>query len=212
LDPNRFATLTRDLAGGPNRRDLMRVLAGSGLAAVFGWSYSARQVDAKSKSHHKTRGRKDKNNKNKRNENQQPPPPLPFNEFGCLDIGQPCRGENANCCSGLCEGPAPQQSQSDTSQCVAHNIGVCAVDSDSCSSESSVSCDSANHAAFCVRTTGNAAFCGDFKAGVANLCRVCAKDTDCQAEFGAGAACLDFGGLCTAICASTGRTACVPPA
>jgi hypothetical protein len=47
---------------------------------------------------------------------------------------------------------------------------------------------------------------------VDNPCRTCARDTDCHAEFGAGAACVFLGGECYAVlCPDTGGTACIPP-
>ena len=64
---------------------------------------------------------------------------------------------------------------------------------------------------FCTLTTGNAGFCAAFSGGPAGHCRVCRKDADCEPEFGEGAACIVLGGICTALCLATGRTACAPP-
>jgi hypothetical protein len=61
-----------------------------------------------------------------------------------------------------------------------------------------------------VLTTGNAPFCGDYTGFPGNdLCRDCSQDSDCQEEFGPGAACVVYAGLCGETCPDTG-TACVP--
>jgi hypothetical protein len=61
-------------------------------------------------------------------------------------------------------------------------------------------------------TTGNAGFCAALQGFTpAQFCRFCSTDTDCQDEFGPGAACVILKGICSAACASTGRTACMRP-
>jgi hypothetical protein len=65
----------------------------------------------------------------------------------------------------------------------------------------------------CTVTTGGAAFCADTSKlnDLADLCRFCNQDTDCEEEFGPGAACVVLGGICSPFCPSTDRTACLPP-
>jgi hypothetical protein len=133
------------------------------------------------------------------------------NEFGCVNVGGKCQGKSANCCSGICQGKKPKRGKKDTSLCVAHdNLGICFADSDTCTVGLEVPCNPDNPACSCVLTTGNAGFCGDFTAGIPAVCRVCARDADCQADLGPGAACVFLGGICSPLCAATGRTACVP--
>jgi hypothetical protein len=61
-------------------------------------------------------------------------------------------------------------------------------------------------------TTGNAGFCADFtNLAPATFCRFCNTETDCEAEFGPGAARVVHGETCTLNCAATGRTACMRP-
>jgi hypothetical protein len=109
---------------------------------------------------------------------------LKRNAFGCVDVGQACRGNDANCCSGHCEGPAPKKGKKDTSTCVVGKV-QCELDG------------------ICFRTTGNASFCGKSAE-----CTACTNDADCDAEgFGPGAACI----ACIS-CDKDGGTACVPPA
>ncbi len=143
---------------------------------------------------------------------KKPKKKLALNAFGCVNVGQPCRGSSTNCCSGICEGKKPRKGQTDQSQCVAHSTGFCTPETDSCASGVGLACNPSNPTCFCTLTTGNAGFCGAFTDAGAGNCRVCRKDTDCEAEFGEGSACLVLGGVgCTTICAATGRTACVPP-
>jgi hypothetical protein len=148
--------------------------------------------------------------KKKRKKKKKKKPQSPLNAFGCLDVGQPCRGKSANCCSGICQGGKPKKGKKDKSSCVAHNTGICTANTDSCALAVSVSCNPNNIDCYCTMTTGNAPFCGEFSPGPEAHCRVCGKDTDCEAEFGPGAACVLLDGNCTHICPATGRTACVP--
>jgi hypothetical protein len=174
---------------------------GFGLG-VLNWRDSA---EAKQK--HK----KHKKRKQHKTAPEAPPQPV-FNQFGCVDIGQPCLGDSSLCCSGICQGTAPARGQADTSVCVAHNAGPCVPAADSCMAPAAVQCNASNRFSVCTLTTGNAGFCGDISAGTTTYCRVCSKDTDCQAEFGAGAACVVLGAACTPLCGVTGRTACLPAA
>ncbi len=206
--PHRFASKARSWTNIPSRRELMRALAGGSLAAVVGWPRSAPEVVAKNNNRQKHR-------KSGKNKHQVTGPRLPVNRFGCLDIGQPCRGSNANCCSGICQGGRPKRGRPDTSTCVSHDTGSCTPAMDVCAVDIKVPCNPNNKNAFCALTTGNAGFCGDLPiltaTTPANPCRTCSLDTDCQAEFGAGSACVVFGGACAGSCPDTGGTGCVPP-
>jgi hypothetical protein len=90
---------------------------------------------------------------------------------------------------------------------VAHDAAICQADSDTCTTGVPHYCNGSNLSCACLLTTGNAGFCG----GPGTQCRECNKDTDCQEEFGTGAACVVFGGICETNCPDTGGTACVPP-
>jgi hypothetical protein len=118
-----------------------------------------------------------------------------LNAFGCLNVGQKCRGNNGLCCSGICQGKKPKQGKKDKSQCVAHDTGECQAEQDSCLAEEEIRCGTANGGA-CVRTTGKAGFCG----GGSGACIACEKDTDCQTlGFGENAACV----VCRSQCPET---------
>jgi hypothetical protein len=127
---------------------------------------------------------------------------LKRNSFGCVDVGKACRGKDANCCSGICDGKKPKKGQKDKSRCVAHDEGGCQADQDVCVEGEGSDCPN-NPEASCWRTTGKGSFCG---FGGSSDCADCARDVDCEADFGAGAACvvcpdcLDLGGV----------TGCVP--
>jgi hypothetical protein len=34
---------------------------------------------------------------------------LKHNQFGCVEVGNACRGNCANCCSGICQGKKPKK-------------------------------------------------------------------------------------------------------
>ena len=193
MDQQRFVALTRTVSSLPSRRDILRGLAGVGLG--LGALRQPETAEAK-----------------KRKKKKKKKPQLPLNAFGCLDVGQPCRGNSANCCSGICQGVKPKKGKKDTSSCVAHNTGICYPDSDSCTLAVPVLCNPSKPSCMCVLTTGNAGFCGDSSgfSDFPSICRDCSKDADCQAEFGPGTACVVLGGVCTGYCAATGRKACLP--
>lgn len=188
MDQNRFAALTRALSSVPSRRHLLRGLAGAGwgLGALTLPSF----VNAKK--------RKRKNKKKPKPKTAKP------NAFGCLDVGDACKSAE-QCCSGICEGKKGKRT------CRAHDAGVCQADSNICASGQPAFCGGANPNCICLLTTGNAGFCGEFAPGVpgASFCQDCRQDTDCEAEFGPGAACVVYSGVCADFC-PTG-TACVPP-
>lgn len=202
MDHLRFDALTRSLSAHASRRGLVQSLTGSSLAALVGLAVVVPDVDAKKK-------------RRKKKKKKQPKLPAPvFNQFGCLDIGQPCRGVASLCCSGICEGLPPKKGRQDTSTCVAHNTGVCTAETEACELGVEVPCNPNAPRTNCSITTGNAPFCAaiDPDQGARPNCRSCTRDTDCQGEFGPGAACVVLGGVCTALCLATGRTACFPPA
>jgi hypothetical protein len=134
-----------------------------------------------------------------------------LNAFGCLNVGQKCRGKDSTCCSGICQGKKPKKGKKDRSTCVAHNTGGCTLDRDLCFNPQLAPC---SKTAFCLTTTGNAPFCAE---NIADFCRPCGKDKDCEAlGFGPGAACviLRTQGICVSGCEGvngSSGTACLPP-
>lgn len=114
------------------------------------------------------------------------------NAFGCVDVGAFCQNSD-QCCSGICEGKKGKKT------CQAHGVGGCQVGDDLCADTGNETC---LEGGFCLRTTGNASFCGSAGDGE---CATCAKDVDCETQFGVGAACI----VC-ARCFETGGTACFP--
>lgn len=180
-----FDAVIRFLIARSKRRTLLRglIVAALGIpTSIFPESTGARK-----RRHHR---------KNRTN-----PPQL--NAFGCLDVGQTCRGLDELCCSGICEGTKPKKGERDKSQCIAHNTGGCSPLQDLCTTDPNTLCGATG---VCARTTGNAGFCLDSTVGQLN-CVACKKDADCTAGFGPGAACL----VCDVACPAT-RTVCAPPA
>ena len=193
MDAGRFDTLVRSLSSAGSRRTIL----GTVMAGSLGMVGIARTEAKKAK-------RKKK--------------PLPFNAFGCLNVGAKCRGKAALCCSGICQGKKPKNGKKDKSKCVAHNTGNCTPPRDVCLTNSiTVSeCDSGG---ICTATTGKAAFCASFTGGGAASCRACRTDPDCEAlGFAPGSACVILtGGACNAPgsnCAGvndSSGTACLAP-
>lgn len=168
MDATRFDRWTRSIAVGASRRTALRFAAALGLAAAG----VPATVEAKKK---KT--------------------PTP-NAYGCLNAGQPCRGNDALCCSGLCRGKKPKKGKKDKRKCAAHNTGDCTAAHDSCAVNQNVPCLSNG---VCTRTTGEANFCAHYGIG---KCTDCATDADCWL-MGPGAACI----VCPVSCPQT-TTAC----
>lgn len=169
MDATRFDYLTRSLTDTASRRMLLGGFAASlGLAALcFPMSMEAR--------------------KKRKNTNKKKQPA--FNQFGCLNVGQKCRGNSANCCSGICQGKKPKKGQKDKSVCVAHDTGDCppGLTAEICGGQENVFCTTGTGfpGGTCLTTTGNAGYCG-----ADSDCRQCTRDADCRAELGPQAACV----------------------
>jgi hypothetical protein len=172
MDFTRFDRWTRALTAATSRRTTLIGLALGGFALA-------------SRPNSATAGKKSKK--------------LKRNAFGCVDVGNACRGKDGNCCSGICQGKKPKKGKKDTSRCIPHNVLGCQVEQDQCAG-TPAQCGS-NPMGVCYRTTGNASYCG-----VMGACFECKTDADCEAAggFGAGAACV----VCANECAPTGGTAC----
>jgi hypothetical protein len=155
MDGLRFDALIRSLTGS------RRLLLGGGLAIAGGWL---------SGPHIAIRARKKRGKRSR----------LKRNAFGCVNDGGQCRGKDAHCCSGMCEG---KRRKKDRSRCVAHNIDDCPDGADSCLEEI-VGCTNG----FCYQTTGQASFCAS-----GGVCFDCRRDADCEPVTGPGAAC----GVCS---------------
>jgi hypothetical protein len=182
VDAERFDDVTRLLATTAPRRVALAALAGTSLTVLVyavGWE----AADAK------RRKRKGKRKNIKRN------------AFGCVDVGKACRGKDANCCSGTCQGKKPKRGKRDKSRCVAHNTGGCQPEDDNCAGLL-MGCGEFR-SGICYRTTGKGSFCAR-----AAFCGECAKDVDCIAITGPGSAC----GFCPGGgCAPGSDTICLPP-
>jgi hypothetical protein len=172
MEEARFDLLARTLAERAQRRALIGLAAGFGLAAVGVPGGEARKGKKKSK--------------------------LKRNAYGCVDVDKPCRGNSANCCSGICNGKKPKKGKKDRSRCVAHNTGVCQPGLDACKGVDAT-CGTGG---ICLETTGKASFCGDPNT---EACAACTRDTDCEAVLGSGAACI----YCAAVCPTTQGRVCI---
>jgi hypothetical protein len=195
MDGQRFDELTRGYGAHSSRRTAIKTVGGA-IAALFAWFGfdTGRRIGVAAA---EVGGDRQKKRKNSRK------PKLKLNAFRCVDVDGKCRGNNANCCSGICKGKKPRKGRQDRSRCIAHNVGICQAGQDTCVDELTPNCGGAGR---CFRTTGNASFCGNEGDGV---CADCARDVDCEAAFGPGSACI----VCSTCEIKAGTsTACVPPA
>jgi hypothetical protein len=179
MNADRFDALTRFFTAGSSRRRVLGSMAaalGAHLASPVPDSWGA-------KDNKKKRKKRKKSKKAKRTLQHEIQP----NGFGCVNVGGACRGDNANCCSGICQGNAPKKGQKDKSRCIAHDTGGCQPGNLICGADGQPCTTSTGEQGKCFTTTGNAGYCvgnGEFIA--------CNRDTDCQAleKFGAQAACV----------------------
>jgi hypothetical protein len=182
MDATRLDRLARSLSRTLPRRSVSALFSAVGLGV-----FSVRPADLEAKKKKKK--------------------PLQFNSFGCVDVGGKCRGNDANCCSNICEGKKPKKGEKDKSRCVAHGQSTCVAGQreDFCGGDDVGCLTDQGLEGRCDTTTGNAGYCT-----VDGECSPCKKDKDCQniaelgPEIGASAACI----LCAG-CPETGGTACV---
>jgi hypothetical protein len=179
MDVVRFDALTRTLGAGASRRGILGgVLAALGLGALAPADGAAKKKNTK---------------KAKKN------------AFGCLNVGQQCRGKDRKCCSGICQGKKPKLGKRDRSKCVAHDESTCqpGQQAQECGGAIGVLCTTtAGQPGQCSTTTGNAPYC--FADGD---CFPCKRDSDCEGVCGPQAACIQ----CATTCSGTGGTACFGP-
>jgi hypothetical protein len=115
---------------------------------------------------------------------------LKRNEFGCVNVGDACRGKDKNCCSGICRGKKPKRGEKDKSRCVGHDAQGCqAGQIEQFCGGTDVVCTTStgDTAGFCDTTTGNAGYCSGEGMCIPGGC---SKDADCIPVFGKGAACV----------------------
>jgi hypothetical protein len=147
MDAGRFDALTRSLTRRTSRRGLLaRAVATCFLASAA--ALPTWRTTAKKK-------RKTK---------------LVFNQFGCIDVGQPCAGKADLCCSGVCEGKKPKKGKKDKRRCAAHDVGGCLANQDSCETGEITCTTSANKSGSCQQTTGGASYCAASSAGDCSPC------------------------------------------
>jgi hypothetical protein len=205
MDPYRLVAWARSLPSVPSRRDVLRSLASAGIG--LGALPLAEPVAARNKNRKKN-AKKRKHKKQEQVPPVAPPfelPPLEFNEYGCIEVAQACRGDSALCCSGICEGAAPVAGQPDTSRCVAHDTGTCQQGGPGvCTSDApqNITCNN-NAKCRCISTTAGSNVCGALRP-LPEMCATCQRDSDCVAlGFPAGSACAPFSeGFCGGACAS----------
>jgi hypothetical protein len=181
MDQNRFDALTRSWSEAASRRSVLGgILATMGHGVLLPGGAAAKRT----KTHRKRKKPKK-------------------NAFGCLNVGQRCRGKNRKCCSGRCQGKKPKKGEKDKSRCVGHDASTCLSGQTFpiCGGGGFVSCTSSAglSGGVCATTTGNAAYCA-----YVSDCFPCKKDTDCQAVCGPQAACI----ACAGSCPEAGGTIC----
>jgi hypothetical protein len=114
---------------------------------------------------------------------------LERNQYGCVNVGNPCRGRDGVCCSGICKGRKPKRGEKDRSRCVAHDADVCegGEHTPGCGGTAVACTTSTGASGRCMTTTGNAGYCGE---GFSYVCNPCRRDADCQRDAGPESACI----------------------
>ena len=214
MDQVSFNALTRTLCHLPSRREVLRGLASAGLGLGVLWLPEIAEAKKKRKN------KKGKKEPKKTSQTQNPPgdtpplemPPLVFNQYGCVEVGQPCRGDNTNCCSGICQGAAPAEGQPDDSRCIAHGAGTCSQQGPGvCLSQNPNLLTCNNENCVCWRTTAGSNFCGERFGSALSKESECRRDADCDAlGFPPGTACAPVSeGYCSGI-TTTGMACMIP--
>jgi hypothetical protein len=139
--------------------------------------------------------------------------------FACTAVGDACKGNDSQCCSGRCKGKKSSRSKDgsrrrnrgDKSRCVAHDQAECTSGDDTCDTGLAVPCGFRGRGG-CLKTTGKASFCGQIEGQSPPRlrCENCTTDQDCEAlGYGSGAACV----VCFSECEfrNNNATACVGP-
>jgi hypothetical protein len=192
MDESHFDTLVRRAASATSRRSFLGLTLG-GLLAALGLTDAAA-----------------KNGKRKKRKKRRKPV---LNEFGCVDVGKACNGNDALCCSGICQGKKPKNGEKDKSRCVAHDTLGCTPERNNCvpgNPEVSL-CNLPDPGGVCLTTTGNAGFCAVTEFDAELFCQPCRTDQDCvKIGFKPGSACINLAG-CAEICPGTDNRACMPP-
>jgi hypothetical protein len=191
MDHGQFDSISRAFGAESTRRAAVTTLGRGAIAALLGHlGMSSRSA---------VHAAQDMTSERKKNRKKDNKGKLKLNSFRCVGVGGRCRGSDGNCCSGICEGKKPQKGKKDKSTCVAHNSGECQAGDDVCIGNDVPCADES----VCIRTTGDASFCAKRLIG---QCTECSKDVECEALFGAGAACV----VCPLQCTET-TTACFAP-
>ena len=211
MDQHYFDGLSRTLARLPSRRDVLRGLAGAGLG--LGALRQPDAIAAKKKGRHK---------KTRKKHPPSPPLqpslqlPLVFNQYGCVEVGQACRGDNSLCCSGICDGAVPaNEHEPDNSRCAAHGSGTCHQDREGICTIPNLALATCNNRSNCgcIRTVAGSNFCAELFSGGpgSSQCAFCQRDADCVAlGLPPETACAPvFDGICAGLC-PTGMACLVP--
>ena len=187
MDTHWFDVVSKDtLAQRRLRRSVVTGLAGGVLTLAAGGSGAFGAKDDKPKKRKKK--------------------PLKRNEYGCVADGKACRGNDAVCCSGICQGKKPKKGERDQSQCVGHDASTCvrgqATEFCNPAGVTTHCTSSTGQPGVCETTTGNSGICAS-----TGSCEECRNDADCQISTGnPHAACVRCAsGFCMA------GTACVAP-
>jgi hypothetical protein len=158
----RIAAVARTLRRAPSRRDVLRVLAATGLGLG-----ARSQEAAVAKLHH---------------QHKHKPKKAKPNAFGCIEVGKACVTAK-DCCSGICQGKKGRK------LCVAHGTGTCDQEADGFCEAADPARTVCNDTpdCVCVATTAGSKFCADTSSGG---CAPCKTDADCESvNFPPGSAC-----------------------
>jgi hypothetical protein len=177
MDPSHFDRATKQLVRAATRRQALASLGAGVCAFVLPTGASARKRRKKKPT---------------------------VNRFGCLNVGRPCRGNDRQCCSGICRGKTPKPGEKDKSRCVPHDTGGCRAGQSRtvCGGLDEACTSKTGETGRCETTTGNAGYCE-----VTGSCFPCKRDADCRPFCGPQAACIQCAQGCSPLTACVGPTA-----
>jgi hypothetical protein len=179
-----FDSVAQIMTSFPSRRNVLRGLAGVGFGLGI-----ARLPDL-------AEARK----KRKRKKHKKRKPQAKPNEYGCLEVNDPCSSAD-QCCSGVCEGKT----------CRAHDTGTCKQGGEQiCVSNppKALRCNN-DGTCTCFGTTAGSIGCARYEPET--MCADCRRDADCTAlGYPPGTFCAPVSeGICAGDC-PTGMACLVP--
>ena len=173
MDGKRFDSLARTVGRRRSRRDAFQALAAAGLAAAAARLGLGAEPAAEAQVTVERR-------------------------FNCTAVGDTCKGNDSQCCSGRCKGKKRKEGKNGNGIGETRASASLMIRPGARPGRIRATLDIAVACGFrgrggCLKTTGNASFCGQIEGQRPPRlhCENCTTDQDCEAlGYGSGAACV----------------------